>query len=92
MDPKEGGIEALQNKFFWSLLEYIFSETAQPQKKLPNTANVYKYWWKLQPKQILSGNFVYKVELENSRIWLLCVNNCIDVGPKQNIKKRKCDI
>ena len=59
MDPKEGGIDAFQNKFFWSLSEQIFSETAQPQKKLPKTANVYKYWWKLQTKQILSGNFVY---------------------------------
>ena len=92
MDPKEGGIDAFQNKFFWSLSEQIFSETAQPQKKLPKTANVYKYWSKLQTTQILSWNFVSGVELENGRIWMPCLNNCTDVGPKQNIKKRKCDI
>lgn len=45
-----------------------------------------KYQSKLQTTQILSGNFVHKVELENSR--LPYVNDCTDVGPKLNIKKR----
>lgn len=49
MDPKEGGIEALQ-------------------KKIQKLLNHKKNCPKLQPKQILSGNFVHKVELENSRI------------------------
>lgn len=57
MNPKEGGIEAFQNKFFQKLLNH---------KKIAQNCNVYKYWWKLQTKQILSGNFVYKVELENT--------------------------
>ena len=46
MNPKEGGIEAFQNKFFQKLLNH---------KKIAQNCNDYKYWWKLQTKQIFLG-------------------------------------